>query len=294
MKDDEIIKNYIQFLVIEKQFSKNTISSYERDINMFCEIIKKPLIEVDEKDAISYLSYLKQNYKNNSVLRKISSIKNMYKFMQVEEYVKENPFSVTKVRKNKLTLPKYLSKDQINKLLDSLPEETNIDIRNKAMFELLYATGMRVSELINLEVGDLNLEERFIRVVGKGNKERIVPINYASQEILIKYIQKHRILLAVEENNILFLNQHGKKLTRQGFAKILKEKARKVGIEEISPHQLRHSIATHLLNGGANLKVVQEILGHSDISSTQIYTHVAKEKLKENYNLYHPLGDQKE
>ena len=193
--------------------------------------------------------------------------------------------------KTKKSLPKVLSEDEINSLLD-IDLKSDFDFRNKAMLELMYSSGLRVSELINLNISDIDLENDTVKIFGKGSKERIIPLNDYAKEALKEYVVVHRKeLFKHGENNYLFLNNHGNKMTRQGFFKILKKMANEKKIKtEFSPHTLRHSFATHLLKYGADLRSIQELLGHSDISSTQIYTHVTNEKLENDYKEYHPHG----
>ncbi len=290
MNNEKLLDLYDTYLTVEKQYSPNTKISYLRDIRQFITLIEKNLIDVDEDDALKYYTYLRENYNNNSLLRKLSSVKNLYKYFCSESILEVNPFLYVKSSKKQVTLPKFLSIDEINTFLDSLDGEKHIDFRNRAMFELLYATGIRVSELITLEVSNINLLEGFVLVTGKGNKQRIVPIGSTAISHCEIYINSHRIHMLKEHNNTLFLNAFGKPLTRQGVYKILKEKTTAIGIYDVSPHKFRHSIATHLLNGGANMKIIQEILGHSDISTVQIYAHVSNEKVKNEYNKYHPLS----
>lgn len=290
MNNDYFIDMYDNYLTIERQYSKNTKESYLRDIHQFIELMDKNIIDITEDDANSYYRYLRDTYTNNSVLRKLSSVKNFYKYFCSEELLEINPFEYIKSSKKQTTLPKYLTIEVINQFLDSLDGNKPIDHRNRAMFELLYATGIRVSELIDLRVGNVNLNEGFVLVTGKGNKQRIVPVGETALMYCSEYINKHRVKMLKEHNDILFLNAKGDKLSRQGVYKILKQKTNEVGIYDVSPHKFRHSIATHLLNGGANMKIIQEILGHSDISTVQIYAHVSNDKIKKEYKKYHPLS----
>jgi integrase/recombinase XerD len=290
MTNDQIEDAFFQYLKIERQYSENTISSYRSDITSFQTLLEIDYIDLTLEDAKRYYGYLRDNYANNSVLRKISSIKSMYKYLESEKIIENNVWLSVHVSKRNVLLPKFLSVEQINLLLNSLVGNKPIDVRNKAMFEVLYATGMRISELIDLRVENVNFEERFIKVHGKGNKQRIVPISDIACKYLSLYINHSRLSLMKELTNIVFLNNRGNKLSRQGFYKILKEKALAVGIVDISPHKFRHSIATHMLNEGANLKVVQELLGHENISTTQIYSHVSSNKIINEYNKYHIFG----
>ena len=286
------IENFIEYLIIEKKYSKNTVSSYERDLKKFSNNLNnKKINEITRKDIQNYLKDLSKDHNPRSTSRNISTLKSFYKYLKINKIVKVNPMDQINNPKTKKTLPKVLSEEEINDLLD-IELKTNFDYRNKAMFELMYSSGLRVSELINLNVNDIDLENDTVKIFGKGSKERIIPLNDFAKEALREYIMVHRKeLFKHGENNYLFLNNHGNKMTRQGFFKILKKIAQEKNIKtDFSPHTLRHSFATHLLKYGADLRSIQELLGHSDISSTQIYTHVTNEKLENDYKEYHPHG----
>ncbi len=291
MYNHQLNELFIQFLRVERQYSENTIASYQFDLKIFNEIINKPYDAVTLDDGKKYLSFLRDNYKNNTVLRKVSSIKSLFKYLDGEKLIDGNIWDGIKVSKKQVILPKFLTVDEINNLLNSLDGDSPLDSRNKAMFEVLYATGMRISELLNLEVGNVNFEERFIKVNGKGNKERIIPMSEVALKYLKNYYNNDRLLLQKDLTTTLFLNNRGGSMSRQGFYKIVKEKALLVGIDEISPHKFRHSIATHMLNQGANLKTIQVLLGHENIVTTQIYSHVSKDKVINEYNKYHMFGE---
>ena len=286
------IENFIEYLIIEKKYSKNTISSYQRDLNKFNKLLKnKNVKEITKKDIQYYLKEINKNQKARSISRNISSLKSFYKYLKINKIISINPMDQINNPKTKKALPKVLSEEEINNLLD-IKLKTDFDYRNKAMLELMYSSGLRVSELINLNVNDIDLENDTVKIFGKGSKERIIPLNDYAKEALEEYIMVHRKeLFKHGENNFLFLNNHGNKMTRQGFFKILQKIAKEKEIKtEFSPHTLRHSFATHLLKYGADLRSIQELLGHSDISSTQIYTHVTNEKLEKDYKEYHPHG----
>ncbi len=288
----EQIHNFKTYLLVEKKYSHNTIESYERDLMKFMESVSKELSHIQEQDIHEYLKKLKEEGLNErSISRNISCLKTFYKFLLIDRVVKENPMENIEIPKLKKTLPHVLTEEEVNALLE-VPLTDAYSYRNKAMLELLYASGLRVTELISLTLQDVDLENALIRTMGKGSKERVVPIGEYAQRYLTLYIQEYRSqLLKKDYNDYLFLNNHGKPLTRQGFFKIIKERAEQAGIhKELSPHTLRHSFATHLLNHGADLRSIQELLGHSDISTTQIYTHVSNEHLKENYQEFHPHG----
>lgn len=287
----EIIEDFSRYLLIDKGYSNNTIESYNRDLAMFLEFNGNVDIgSITNKKIKEYLIYLKEKKLNEkSISRNISCLKSFYKYLLLEKKIKNNPTDTIAIPKLKKMLPSTLTVEEIFKLLD-IKLIDNYSYRNKAMLELMYATGIRVSELINLKVYDISINEAIIRTVGKGNKERIIPIgDYALNSLKI-YLNEYRSkLLKTEPCDYLFLNNHGKKMTRQGCFKIIKKIAVEQGItKEISPHTLRHSFATHLLKYGADLRTIQELLGHSDISTTQIYTHISNEELHKNYNKTHP------
>ena len=288
---NECIEKFIEYLIIDKKYSENTIKSYNNDLKKFNEYFKNTNIKnINENHIKNYLKYLKDNKNDNRTINhNISTLRSFYKFLLIEKSIKENPLEYIEMPKVKKTLPKSLSIEEIDKLLD-IKLDDSFSYRNKAMLELMYSSGLRVSELINVKIHDIDTSNCIIRVMGKGKKERIIPLgDYAINYINI-YLKEHRNnLLKREINDYLFLNNHGNKMTRQGFFKILKQIAKEKNIKtDFSPHTLRHSFATHLLNGGADLRSIQEMLGHESISTTQIYTHVSREKLKENYNNYHP------
>lgn len=294
INNEQLLEEFYQFLLIEKNYSPNTINAYFRDINQFIsETNINNLTTITLSEVKNYVAWLRDGFSNNSVLRKLSSLKTLYNWLLANNYIDKNYFNEISVSKKKVILPKYLTIEQINSFLNALPLKTDLDYRNKAMFELIYATGMRISELCNLLLVDINFNERFVRISGKGRVERIVPINDIALKYLEQYLNHHRLNLNPVVDNV-FVNNHGKALSRQGFYKILKQHALSVGISDISPHQFRHSIATHMLSNGANLKVVQEMLGHKNISTTEIYTHVNNQQLIDDYNKYHMFGNNKE
>ena len=286
MKDE-----FIEYLRFEKKYSENTISSYSLDLKKFTNYVKKDFDKVNKEDVQKYIQYLSKKESSLSVSRAISTLKSFYKFLQINKYTKSNPLTLISNPKQPKTLPKVLSEEEVNKLLD-INLKTDFDYRNKAMLELMYSSGLRVSELINLTVNDIDIKNCTVRIFGKGSKERIIPLNEYATEAINNYILYHRsVLFKHGENNYLFLNNHGNRMTRQGFFKILKKIAKEKEIKtEFSPHTLRHSFATHLLKYGADLRSIQELLGHSDISTTQIYTHITNEKLQKDYQNYHPHG----
>lgn len=287
----QYIEEFIDYLRYEKKYSENTIISYQNDLKKVCVFFKKDFTNLTKKNIQNYIQSLSKKESTSSVSRTISTLKSFYKFLEINKYTKNSPLGTISNPKNIKKLPKVLSEEEVDKLLD-INLKTSFDYRNKAMLELMYSSGLRVSELINLKVNDIDLNNASVRIFGKGSKERIVPLDDYAIEALDNYIKHHRkSLFKHGENNYLFLNNHGNKMTRQGFFKILQKIVKEKNIKsEISPHTLRHSFATHLLKHGADLRSIQELLGHSDISTTQIYTHITSERLQKNYKEFHPHG----
>lgn len=290
----ELIEEFLRYLLIDKGYSNNTIASYKVDLEKFLEYNKnKNINDISNNDLKEYVKWLnKENLNEKSISRNISCLKSFYKFLVIEKYVSNNPSDSVAMPKLKKSLPKILTEEEVLKLLD-IELNDNFSYRNKAMLELMYASGLRVSELVNLKLQDIDLSQDIIRTFGKGSKERVIPIGDYAKEYLEKYIYEYRgSMLKKSSNEYLFLNNHGRKMTRQGFFKIIKKIAKEKGIDkELSPHTLRHSFASHLLKYGADLRTIQELLGHSDISTTQIYTHITNEELKKNYEDFHPHGN---
>ncbi|MBM7701650.1 site-specific tyrosine recombinase XerD [Metabacillus iocasae] len=295
MKDQ--IQDFIHYLVVERGLAKNTIDSYERDLKKYVQFLQsveqlQTVNEVSRTHIVSFLRYLKDQQKSSkTIARHIASIRSFHQFLLREKVAEQDPTVHIETPQLERKLPKVLSTEEVDALLSSSNTRTPLGIRDKAMLEVLYATGIRVSELVNLNISDVHLTMGFIRCLGKGNKERIVPIGRMATEMISTYLNQARPALTKQRSvdESLFVNHHGKRLTRQGFWKILKKLAREARIEkELTPHTLRHSFATHLLENGADLRAVQEMLGHADISTTQIYTHVTKTRLKDVYNQFHP------
>ena len=289
------VEQFIHYLAVERGLAKNTLESYGRDLKQFQGYIKKnsdKKIEESTNTLITeYLGVLKEQGKAVSTIsRNIAAIKSFYQYLVKKEYLKQDPSERLETPKIEKKLPKILSIGEVESLLKQPNVKNAGGIRDKAMLELLYATGIRVSEIIGLNISDINLEMGYIRCYGKGTKERIVPLGSIAIKSVREYIQKGRLnIVRSSEEAALFINHHGKRLTRQGFWKIIKKYAAQAQItKEITPHTLRHSFATHLLENGADLRSVQEMLGHADISTTQIYTHINKNPLKEVYDRAHP------
>ncbi len=286
LDNKEYILDFEDFLRIEKNYSENTIESYIRDIRFFLEYENKPLVDISSKDIDEYVLHVLPDYNQSSVNRIIASIKSFYKYLSVYKgFV--NVAEDTESLKRKKALPKYLSIEEVDQLLD-IKLETPFDYRNKAMLETLYATGLRASELINLDLMNVDIVNMVINVYGKGSKERIVPLSKIAVNYLDMYINIYRNLLFVknqEPTEALFLNNHGKRITRQGLYKMIEKIALEQGIDkEITPHVLRHSFATHMIECGADIRSVQELLGHENVVTTEIYTHLANNFIKENYD----------
>ena len=286
----EIIE-YLDYIKFERKLSNETVKNYEYDLNKFISYLKENHINSFNKVTVgnieNYLKYI-SNLNSRSISRNITSINNLFIFLLKEKRVKKNPCEFIDRPKIKKSLPDTLSVEEVSNLLD-IPLKTKYDYRNKAMLELMYGSGLRVSELISLTMRNIDLENDIVRCLGKGSKERIVPINDYSMYYLKLYIDKRNLFLINGFNDYLFLNNHGKQMTRQGFFKNLKKILLEKGIKKnVTPHTLRHSFATHMLSGGADLKSIQILLGHSDISTTKIYTHISKEKIKRDYEDFHP------
>lgn len=296
--NDNLLDSYLGYLRVERRLSDNTCESYKIDLIQFNTYIKNRVgnvkVEKISKEVLNdYILYLKDNYKESSYLRKVASLKSFNNYLISIDMPGNDYIELLEAKKREKRLPKYLSQNEIDDFLNNLDVTTNSEIRNKAMFETLYATGMRVSEIINIKVQDVNLENMTIRVEGKGKKQRIVILNETAVSSLENYMENARIQLMDELTDYLFLNQKGHKMTRQGFNYILKQKAKEVGIVDISPHIFRHSIATHMLNNGGDLRLIQTLLGHANITTTEIYTHVSKKKVLEEYEKMHPLAKEK-
>jgi len=294
----QFFDEFIKFLQFEKGLSKNTISAYKNDLLQYFSFLKKinkTVHNVSSDDLTEFLWQLKQqNLRPNSIYRKASCVTQFHKFLVSENITTNNPVEGMVRPKLQRKLPTVLTVEEVDKLLSFQPKKFN-DIRNKAMIEVLYATGLRVSELVNLTFEQLDLENRYIRVIGKGGKERIVLLNKKSVDALKEWIKirdkKFSDKISAEYDKFIFLSKLGKPISRIDFWEQLKNYVRNAGISKnVSPHTLRHSFATHMLKYGADLRVVQELLGHSDISTTQIYTQIDRQHLKELHKKYHPRG----
>ncbi len=295
MKIEMEIDRFLNYLLIDKKYSKNTFLSYKNELHHFlefCKKEKKDLSDITKEDLRKYLNVLQKKYSSDKTIsHHITTLRSFYKFLLIEKVVTENPVSLIELPKQRKSLPKALSLEEIDTLLD-IKVTDKYSARNKAMLELLYASGLRVSELVNVKVGDIDFTSDTIRTLGKGSKERIIPLGEYAIASLKLYYENFRDGFCIKgPTEYFFLNNHGEQMTRVGFFKLLKKLAKEKGIQkEFSPHTLRHSFATHLLDYGADLRSIQELLGHSSISTTQIYTHVSKEKIRKNYEEFHPHG----
>ena len=295
-RKDQHIVAFLNSLIIEKGLSKNTIQSYESDIFQLYQWNisknKKRITEFKKIDTSQFISYLfSQNLKSTSVHRKISSLKTFFNFLLKKKLINANPFADQIMPKKPISLPKSISEDDVIKLLNAPKPDSLIGLRDKAMLELLYASGVRISELVNIKFSDLDLERNIIKVFGKGSKERLVPFGEDASQCISAYIDERKKNKDIASIKYIFLNNRGTKISRQAFWYRLKEYCLEIGLkQDISPHTLRHAFATHLLNRGADLRSVQVLLGHSDLSTTQIYTHIAKQRLSELVKKHHPRG----
>lgn len=295
------IKEFILYLLGEKMLSTNTANSYETDLNKYCEYLKKyrnvfDVIDITKEDIEAYLALLKKNgFTAASIARKLTAIKKFHSFC-VQEYreIKDDPAKLISSSKKEVHLPEVLTIEEIELLIDAIDITTDVGIRNKAIIETLYCTGMRISELTELKLSQIQLNKKYLIAFGKGQKERICQLGDEAIVALRKYISEVRIKWIHTPTDLCFLNYQGKHLSRNYLFKYIKELALKAGInKEISPHTLRHSFATHLLQNDVSLRVVQAMLGHENISTTQIYTHIENEHLKQVYIKAHPMSENK-
>jgi len=291
-KEDQNLRSFFNFLIIEKGLSKNTVKAYETDIKGFIKWInknnKQSLLNIKESSVNQYISYLfSLKLKSSSVNRKISSLKSFYLFLLKKKLIRYSPFSEVISPKQEKYLPASMSESEVEKLLNSPDASKEIEQRDKAMIEMLYATGMRISELVNLKITDIDMNRSVIKVMGKGSKERLIPFGESASEALFNYLKIRKDSSSKE----VFISNRGTKITRVAFWQRIKVYLLRENLKiSISPHTLRHAFATHLLNRGADLRSVQLLLGHSDLSTTQIYTHIAKQRLGDVLKKHHPRG----
>lgn len=290
MTNQEWVDRFVQYLRIEKGSADNTIDSYRHDLAMYLEHLgKTDLLSVRPAQVSGFLRFLysrRVKLKPRSAARAFAAVRGLHKFLILEKATRENPTATVDQPKWWKPLPNVLALEEVDKLLAAPKTGTPKGLRDRAMLEVLYATGLRVSELIGLRLDGVNIDAGFVRCMGKGSKERIVPLGASAASAVAVYLKSRRVR---KPTNYLFLNNQGGKLSRMGFWKILKGYGLQAGIQKrLTPHVLRHSFATHLLERGADLRAVQTMLGHSNISTTEIYTHVMRERLKEIYKSYHP------
>lgn len=296
------LDDYRSYLKVERSFSENTVDAYMRDTRKLLQYFQEKKIDVKPEDVTKeqledFVSWIAEGtLVANSQTRIISGVRSFYKFLLTEDVINEDPTTFLKRPKLERKIPEVLSVEEVESMLESFNPNSTYGIRNRAMLETMYATGIRVSELINLKLTDLFLDTSFIQVVGKNNRERMIPIGDDAIQAIERYIEQVRNNqqnIQEESSNVLFLNHRGSKMTRVMAFKIVKDAAANAGIDKnVSPHTVRHSFATHLVEGGANLRAVQDMLGHESIATTEVYTHLDKEYLRETVMLYHPRHQQ--
>jgi integrase/recombinase XerD len=294
---DERIDEFLNFMAVEKGASLNTLEAYSRDLRRFAAYLGREEItspgDVDPGHLVAFLGALRgEGLSATSINRTLAAIRGFYRYLIRSGRIPENPLTKVSLAKVWMRLPDTLSRQEMEELLHKPDEATTQGLRDRAMFELLYATGLRVSELVALTVNAVNWQVGCLTATGKGRKERIVPIGRVASAFLRRYVDEARpLLMKGKKSDILFLNRRGDGLTRQALWKMIRKYAALAGLQKkVHPHTFRHSFATHLLEGGADLRAVQVMLGHADISTTQIYTHVTRERLKEIHRKYHPRG----
>ncbi|QJA05376.1 site-specific tyrosine recombinase XerD [Thermosulfurimonas marina] len=291
-----LLEGFLSHLALEKGLSENTLAAYARDLQDFETFLHQKGLDPREIGPEVVRLFLEELYHRGlsprSVARKLSALRTFYRFLELEGLVKKNPLFLVEGPKTGRDLPKVLTAEEVERLLAAPDPSTPQGLRDRAMLETLYATGLRVSELVGLTLAQLNLEVGFVRVTGKGARERVVPLGEVARDWLERYLREARPrLLSGRESPYVFLNRQGRPLTRQRFWQIIREYARQAGLKTpISPHVLRHSFATHLLEGGADLRAVQLMLGHASLATTQIYTHLDLQNLRRIHERHHPRG----
>jgi integrase/recombinase XerD len=291
---ERIISEFLEYLRVERGLAPNTLKSYGRDLRQFADYLEEAPTSYEEASRTTIVSYLlklqKEGKATSTIARRLAALKAFYQFLVEEERLKSDPTVDVDSPKQKKKLPKVLTVEEVEQLLAQPEPKGATGLRDAAMLEFLYATGMRVSELVGLDVDDIDLRSALVRCRGKGSKERLIPLGSMAVKTVEDYLRRGRPELVRNTSTAaVFVNHHGRRLTRQGFWKIVKKYAAKANVDKsITPHTLRHSFATHLLENGADLRAVQELLGHADISTTQIYTHLTKSHLKDVYSRAHP------
>ena len=292
---NELIEQFLSYISVERGMANNTLSSYKRDLFKFADFLKsRKIYSIDKVSRQLINSFMmaerERGLGSNSVSRELACIKSFFKFLLKENIIKEDAATIIESPKLWKKLPSTLNIEEVAAILNAPNARDPMEIRDKASLELMYATGMRVSELVHLKIDDINMEVGFAKCFGKGSKERIVPFGRKAKESLVRYLEKSRPrFLKKNVSNFLFLTRLNKQMSRQTFWKIIKRYVKIARIKKkVTPHSLRHSFATHILERGADLRIVQEMLGHADISTTQIYTHVSKDRLKAIHQKFHP------
>lgn len=286
--------DYLRVIRVERGLSANTITAYRQDLTTFSKFLDKQKRDLGSVDHLLVLRFLNQlrtaGRANTSIARMVTTLRKCFAYLKKEGVVAHDPMQTIKPPKKAQHLPAVLTINEVDDLLAVPDVEKPLGIRNKAMLELMYATGLRVSELVHLKLTDLHLDLAMLQTIGKGDKERIIPVGEVAIDWLKTYLRDSRPkLLKGQQSETVFLNDHGRPISRQGVWLLIKNLVKAAGIQkDVSPHTLRHSFATHILENGADLRIVQELLGHSDISTTQIYTHISKKRLTEVYDQFHP------
>ncbi|EOZ5989432.1 tyrosine recombinase XerC [Enterococcus hirae] len=288
---------FLRYLIVERGYSEKTREAYEEDLTNFERFLTESgeddLLKINHLDVRVYLSYLTdERYSRNSISRKIASLRSFYQYLLKEEVIKENPFSYVHLKKKNLKLPRFFYENEMQVLFDSVKGEKPLDLRNQALLEVLYGSGIRLSECSNLKLAEIDFDSEVMLIHGKGNKERYAPLGSFAQDALQEYFEKGRKVLMDKyhkSHDYVFVNHHGEPITPTGIEYVLNQVIKKSSLDiSIHPHMLRHTFATHLLNNGADMRTVQELLGHANLSTTQIYAHVTKESLQKNYRSFHP------
>lgn len=297
MKNLALIDLFLNEYWIEKGLSENTVQSYRLDLTALCDWLDKNDLSLETLDAVDLQGFLgerlEKGYKATSTARMLSAIRKLFQYLYREKYRVDDPSAVLSSPKLPSRLPKYLTEQQVSDLLNTPDVDVPLELRDKAMLELLYATGLRVTELVSLTIENMSVQQGVVRVIGKGNKERIVPMGEEAAYWVRQFMLYGRpVLLNGQSSDVVFPSQRAQQMTRQTFWHRVKHYAilADIDADALSPHVLRHAFATHLVNHGADLRVVQMLLGHTDLSTTQIYTHVAKERLKRLHERFHPRG----
>lgn len=290
-------EKFLRYLIMERGYSEKTCIAYEKDISDFEKFLLESgdgnFLEINYLDVRVYLNFLfDKEYNRNSISRKIAGLRSFYHYLLKEEVVEENPFSYVRHKKKNANLPHFFYENEIQLLFDSISGNEPLTLRNKALLEVLYGSGIRLSECVNLKISDVDMDSEIMLINGKGNKQRYTPLGSFAQAALHDYFENGRKLLMEKyhkSHDYVFINHHGEPITPTGVEYILNQMIKKSSLDSnIHPHMLRHTFATHLLNNGADMRTVQELLGHTNLSTTQIYAHVTKESLQKNYRSFHP------